>query len=221
MICHAGQGSRRRAGSRIAIEARGEAVKIFHVAKKRITAVYTGLGDDGKTSLLGGKRVRKSSLRVEAYGDVDELNSLLGVACTKAVDPRVRDLLREMQNALFTVGSDLATPRDSTFSAPRVTARMARELEKRIDAFLPEVGELREFVLPGGSGGASCLHLARAVCRRAERGVEALLGDSREGRDVLVYLNRLSDLLFVLARVENRASGTGETFVDFGRGGDG
>lgn len=189
--------------------------------KKRITTVYTGLGDDGKTSLLGGKRVRKSSLRVEAYGDVDELNSVLGVACTKAVDPRVRDLLRGIQNALFTVGSDLATPWDSTFSAPRVTAQMAQELEGHIDAFLPEVGELREFVLPGGSEGASYLHLARTVCRRAERGVEALLGDSEEGRDVLVYLNRLSDLLFILARVENKTSGTGEIFVDFGRSEEG
>ena len=161
--------------------------------------------------------MRKSSPRVGAYGDVDELNSVIGVACTKAEDPRVRDLLRRIQNALFIVGSDLATPRDSSFSAPRVTAQMAQELEKRIDMFLPEVGELREFVLPGGSEGASRLHLARAVCRRAERGVEALLGDSEEGRDVLVYLNRLSDLLFVLARVENKIAGTGEILVDFGR----
>lgn len=189
--------------------------------KKRITTVYTGLGDDGKTSLLGGKRVRKSSLRVGAYGDVDELNSVIGAACAKAADPRVRDILRGIQNALFVVGSDLATPQNSTFSAPRVTAQMSQELEERIDAFLPEVGELREFVLPGGSEGASCLHLARAVCRRAERGVEALFGDSEEGRDVLVYLNRLSDLLFVLARVENKTAGTGEIFVDFGRSGNG
>ena len=165
--------------------------------------------------------MRKSSLRVAAYGDVDELNSVIGVAREKAADPRVRDLLRRIQNALFIVGSDLATPRDSNFSAPRVTARMAQELEKRIDVFLPEVGELREFILPGGSEGASCLHLARAVCRRAERGVEALLGDSGEDRDVLVYLNRLSDLLFVLARVENKTAGTGEIFVDFGRNEDG
>lgn len=186
--------------------------------KKRITTVYTGLGDDGKTSLLGGKRVRKSSPRVSAYGEVDELNSVLGVACTKAGDPRVKELLREIQNALFTVGSDLATPRDSTFSPPRVTAGMAKRLEERIDEFLPEVGELREFVLPGGAEGAAWLHLARTVCRRAERGVEAFFGDSEEGSEVLVYLNRLSDLLFVLARVENKAAGTGEIFVDFGRG---
>lgn len=189
--------------------------------KKRITTVYTGLGDDGKTSLLGGKRVRKSSLRVEAYGDVDELNSVLGVACAKAADPRTRELLGGIQNALFTVGSDLATPRDSTFSPPRVTAQMAEKLEEQIDAFLPEVGELREFVLPGGAEGAAYLHLARAVCRRAERKVEALFEGPEEGRDILVYLNRLSDLLFVLARVENKAAGTGEIFVDFGRGEDG
>ena len=189
--------------------------------KKRITTVYTGLGDDGKTSLLGGKRVRKSSLRVGAYGDVDELNSVLGVVCTKASDSRIKELLRGIQNALFTVGSDLATPRDSTFSAPRVTARMAEELEGRIDEFLPEVGELREFVLPGGAEGAAYIHLARAVCRRAERSVEALFEDSEEGKEVLVYLNRLSDLLFVLARVENKTAGTEEVFVDFGRSEDG
>ena len=190
------------------------------MSKKRITVVYTGVGDDGKTSLLGGERVRKSSPRVEAYGDVDELNSVLGVARAKAGDPGVRELLRTLQNALFIVGSDLATPQGSTFSPPRVTARMAEDLEERMDALLPEVGELREFVLPGGTEGAACLHLARAVCRRAERSVEALFGDSEEGKDVLVYLNRLSDLLFILARVENRAAGTGEVHVDFGRSGE-
>ncbi len=186
--------------------------------QKRITTVYTGLGDDGKTSLLGGTRVRKSSPRVCAYGDVDELNSVLGVACTKADGPRVRKLLREIQNELFIVGSDLATPRDSTFTPPRVTSQMAKRLEELMDKFLPEVGELREFILPGGSDGAAWLHLARAVCRRAERSVDACLGDSEEVGEVLVYLNRLSDLLFVLGRVENRASGTEEIFVDFGRG---
>ncbi len=195
-------------------------VRISHVSKKRITTVYTGLGDDGKTSLLGGKRVRKSSPRVIAYGDVDELNSVLGVACTKVSDPRVKEFLRGIQNELFTVGSDLATPRDSTFSPPRVTAGMAKRLEERIDEFLPKVGELREFVLPGGAEGAAWLHLARTVCRRAERGVEEFFGDSEEGREVLVYLNRLSDLLFVLARVENKVAGTGEIFVDFGRSGE-
>ncbi len=191
------------------------------MSKKRITTVYTGLGDDGKTSLLGGKRVRKSSLRVGAYGEVDELNSVLGVACVKTSDPRVKELLRGIQNTLFTVGSDLATPQDSTFSPPRVTAQMAEKLEEQIDTFLPEVGELREFVLPGGSEGAAYLHLARAVCRRAERSVEALFEGSEEGREILVYLNRLSDLLFVLARVENKITGTGEIFVDFGRSEDG
>ena len=190
------------------------------MSKKRITVVYTGVGDDGKTSLLGGERVRKSSPRVEAYGDVDELNSILGVARAKAGDPGVRELLRSLQNALFIVGSDLATPPGSTFSPPRVTAEMAKYLEERMDALLPGVGELREFVLPGGTEGAACLHLARAVCRRAERSVEALFGDSEEGKDVLVYLNRLSDLLFILARVENRAAGTGEVPVDFGRSGE-
>ena len=151
---------------------------------------------------------------------MDELNSVLGVACTKVSDPKVKEFLRGIQNELFTVGSDLATPRDSTFSPPRVTAGMAKRLEERIDEFLPKVGELREFVLPGGAEGAAWLHLARTVCRRAERGVEEFFGNSEEGREVLVYLNRLSDLLFVLARVENKAAGTGEIFVDFGRSGE-
>ena len=213
---HAGEGWR----SMLQLKLAEGRLKFFRMPKKRITTVYTGLGDDGKTSLLGGKRLRKSSPRVNAYGDVDELNSVLGVACAKAGDPRVNELLREIQNALFIVGSDLATPLDSTFSPPRVTAGMAKRLEERIDAFSPEVGELREFVLPGGAEGAACLHLARAVCRRAERSVETFFGDSEEGREILVYLNRLSDLLFVLARVENKAAGTGEIFVDFGRGGE-
>ena len=197
------------------------AVRIFKMAKKRITRVYTGLGDEGQTSLLGGKRVRKSSLRVSAYGEVDELNSVLGFAYAKSVDPRVKDLLGEIQNTLFIVGSDLAAPQDSTFSPPRVTGEMAKRLEEQIDEFLPEVGELREFILPGGAEGGAWLHLARTVCRRAERGVEAFFGDSREGKEILIYLNRLSDLLFVLARMENKAQGTREIFVDFGRGEDG
>ncbi len=186
--------------------------------KKRITTVYTGFGDDGKTSLLGGKRLRKSSLRVEAYGEVDELNSVLGIVRTKVSDPRIAALVQNLQNSLFIVGSDLATPRDSKFSPPRVTEKMHQELEGLIDEFLPEVGELKEFILPGGCEGAAYLHFARTVCRRAERKTEAFFGNSDSGKNVLIYLNRLSDLLFVLARVENETAGADEIFVDFKKG---
>lgn len=189
------------------------------MAKRRITRVYTRTGDDGKTALIGGERTRKSSPRVEAYGEVDELNSAVGAAARAARDPRAGKILLDVQNALFVLGSDLATPGDAGFSVPRVTERMCGDLEKLIDGFAAELGDLREFILPGGSEGAASLHLARAVCRRAERRTEALFGDSPGGRNVLVYLNRLSDLLFVMARAENRAAGTGEVFADFGGGG--
>ena len=154
-------------------------------------------------------------MRVEAYGDVDELNSSIGLACSLVLDERIRKILTDIQNDLFIAGSDLAAPKDSKFNPPRITERMCRELEERIDEFVPEVGELREFILPGGVEGAASLHLARAVCRRAERKVEALFGPRDDGKDILVYLNRLSDLLFVLARVENRTSGGREILVDF------
>ena len=186
------------------------------MARRRITRVYTRGGDEGKTSLVGGTRTRKSSPRVEAYGEVDELNSAVGAAACAARDPRMEKILLGVQNDLFIAGSDLAAPREEEISVPRVTGEMCAALERTIDGFVAETGDLREFILPGGSEGAARLHLARAVCRRAERRVEALFGSSPGGRDVLVYLNRLSDLLFVLARAENRAAGTGEVFADFG-----
>ena len=191
------------------------AVKILSMERKRITTVYTGLGDDGKTAILSSDRVRKSSVRVEAYGEVDELNSFLGLACARVKDERICRVIRDIQNELFIAGSDLATPKNSKFDSPRITEEMRKELEERIEEFLPEVGELREFILPGGSEGAACLHLARAVCRRAERRTEALFGPEVARKEILVYLNRLSDLLFVLARVENKTSGVKEISVDF------
>ena len=186
------------------------------MAKKRITKVCTKTGDDGTTSLVGGKRVKKSSPRVEAYGDVDELNAAVGVAAASVLDPRVKELLRVLQNSLFIVGSDLASPSDAEFDVPRVSEQMCDELGSLVEAFSAETGPLEEFILPGGSESSSRLHLARAVCRRAERKVEALFGGKAGRSHVLVYLNRLSDLLFVLARIENRAAGTEEVFVDFG-----
>lgn len=160
--------------------------------------------------------MRKSSPRVDAYGDVDELNAAIGAVATSALDSRVKELLRVLQNSLFIVGSDLASPLDAGVDVPRVSGRMCDELESLIETFSAETGPLKEFILPGGSESASRLHLARSVCRRAERKVEALFGGKAVRSHVLVYLNRLSDLLFVLARIENRAAGAKEIFVDFG-----
>lgn len=185
------------------------------MAKKRITKVYTKTGDKGETSLIGGERVSKASLRVEAYGDVDELNSVLGIACSLSNDEEVKNLLKELQNDLFILGGDLATPSDSKFIVPRVDNNMVKRLESLIDKFVDEVGELKEFILPSGGGSGSSLHLARTVCRRAERKIVKLMNDDDVNSDSLIYVNRLSDLLFVLARVENKRGNFKEVLVNF------
>lgn len=185
--------------------------------KKRITKVYTKTGDDGETSLVGGKRVSKSSKRVDSYGDVDELNSVLGISRSKIQDSELERILVTIQNDLFIMGGDLATPEDSEYKVPRVSNEMVKTLENHIDNYLEEVGSLKEFILPGGGSGGASLHLARTVCRRAERKVVELSGSEDINGNILIYLNRLSDLLFVLARVDNKRSGRGEIFVDFGK----
>lgn len=185
--------------------------------KKRITKVYTKTGDDGQTSLVGGKRVSKASPRVDSYGDVDELNSVLGISRSNIKDSELEDILITVQNDLFIMGGDLATPRDSEYKVPRVTDEMVKAIENHIDKYLEEVGSLKEFILPGGDSGGAYLHLARTVCRRAERKVVELGKTEVINGSVMVYLNRLSDLLFVLARVDNKRSGRGEIFVDFGK----
>ncbi len=187
------------------------------MAKKRITKVYTKTGDDGETSLVGGKRVSKASKRVDSYGDVDELNSVLGISRAKTNEFELNDIIRFIQNDLFIMGGDLATPNDSEFNVPRVTSKMAGTLEELIDKFLSEVGDLKEFILPAGNEGGAYLHLARTVCRRAERKVAHLSKSEDINKNVLIYLNRLSDLLFVLARVDNKRSGFDEISVDFGK----
>lgn len=187
------------------------------MSKKRITKVYTKTGDNGLTSLVGGKRVSKASKRVETYGDVDELNSVLGIARSIIKDSEIEQLIEGIQNDLFIMGGDLATPHDSEYSVPRVTPEMTVMIEKSIDDYVKEVGSLREFILPGGDSGGAYLHLARTVCRRAERKVVELGEMEKIGENILIYLNRLSDLLFVLARVDNKRSGSGEIFVDFGK----
>jgi cob(I)alamin adenosyltransferase len=180
----------------------------------RITKVYTRTGDRGETSLVGGRRVRKDSARVDAYGDVDELNSLLGVVRAHMGDSPANRLLAEIQNELFTVGADLASPLE--IKAPRIEPDHIARLERAIEEWNRALPPLREFVLPGGAVPGALLHLARAVARRAERRVVRLAAEEPINEHVLVYLNRLSDLLFVLARAVNREAHAIEEEARFG-----
>lgn len=172
----------------------------------RITRVYTRTGDDGTTSLGAGQRVAKDSRRVEAYGTVDETNSAIGAAIASGLDPVLQEELRQIQNDLFHVGSDLCVTESDKAArpVPRVEARHIERLERLIDRLSEDLPPLENFVLPGGSAGAAQLHVARAVCRRAERIVVSLSREEPVGDYVVVYLNRLSDALFVMARWENR-----------------
>ena len=171
--------------------------------------IYTRTGDTGTTALYGGERVPKAAARVEAYGTVDEANALLGVARSQLGALTGFDaLLGELQSALFDVGTDLATP-ESRYRANivAITEDDVRTLEGHIDALSAELPELRAFILPGGHLAAASLHQARTVVRRAERRVTQLLAQEEANLQVAVYLNRLSDLLFVLARAVNAAAG--------------
>jgi cob(I)alamin adenosyltransferase len=186
----------------------------------RITKVYTKTGDEGLTSLATGERVSKASLRVFAYGDVDELNSLLGLALTRIADPPLQRQLHEIQDGLFVLGADLATPFPPEGAGKpdpvrRVAAAEIESLERAIDCYNETLPPLEEFILPGGSEPGAWLHLARAVARRAERVVVLAAQSEKINPQVLVYLNRLSDLLFVLARVVNRQAGAPETPARF------
>ena len=181
----------------------------------RISKVYTRTGDGGETSLVGGARVSKASPRVEAYGDVDELNSLIGLARSVGDDGEIDEALALIQNDLFTVGGDLASPVE--VEVPRVAESFVTTLEELSDRFLKELEPLKEFILPGGCEAGATLHLARTVARRAERRVVAL-GETEEiNTETVVYLNRLSDLLFILARCVNRRAGVPEKMTDFSR----
>lgn len=180
--------------------------------------IYTKTGDRGETGLFGGQRVRKDHVRVEAYGDVDELNSLLGVVAAQLEVERLDDVvrgLRDVQVDLFTVGANLATPRpedggrESDF-VPSLRDGRIEELERWIDAAEGELEPLKAFILPGGTAAAAALHLARTVCRRAERRTVTLSHDAHIGPEFITYLNRLSDLLFTLARLANRRAGVAD-----------
>jgi cob(I)alamin adenosyltransferase len=165
----------------------------------RLTRIYTGGGDTGETSLGDGSRVSKRDARIEAFGTVDELNSVLGLALAADCPADVRDVLGRVQNELFDLGADLSVPLERE-GRLRITDAQVKALEEDCDRFNAELPELKSFVLPGGTELASRLHLARTICRRAERRALAAGQEHELNPAALVYLNRLSDLLFILGR---------------------
>ena len=173
--------------------------------------IYTKSGDDGSTGLFGGGRVRKSDARIECYGTVDELNASLGVAAV-AAPSTIAESLRRVQNELFVVGAHLATPEDSphTRSLPLLDEAMIGRLEMEIDNAEAELEPLRQFILPGGAETAARLHLARTVCRRAERVLVEFALDRPVAPTIVTYMNRLSDWLFVMARLANKRAGVAD-----------
>ncbi len=176
--------------------------------------IYTKTGDDGQTALFGGGRVEKDHPRVEAYGEVDELNACLGMARAVELMPRIDEVLVPVQRDLFSIGALLATPdhdkmREQLQKA-RIDEERIAELERAIDDCDRELEPLRSFILPGGTPKSAALHVARTVCRRAERRVVALQREVGLPELVVIYLNRLSDLLFMLARLANKRAGAGE-----------
>jgi cob(I)alamin adenosyltransferase len=182
----------------------------------RINRVYTGGGDDGTTALGGGQRVPKDSLRIEAYGTVDELNSVLGVAIASGVHESMRERFHVIQQVLFNLGSDLCMLEEDKqrFALPQIEERHVRDLEAWMDEWNEDLEPLKSFVLPGGDVPAAQLHVARTVCRRAERCVITLSREEPVGTHVIVYLNRLSDLLFVASRYHTKQAGLEDVLWD-------
>jgi len=172
--------------------------------------IYTKTGDAGETGLFGGRRLPKSHLRIESYGTVDELNSHLGVVCDSITDDHIRHILSEIQHRLFAIGADLATDPAKRKSLPDITVADIQLLENEIDKMDGELPVLKNFILPGGHLSVSFCHVARCVCRRAERLVVALDLEEPVEPLVLQYLNRLSDYLFVLARKIGHDAGADE-----------
>lgn len=173
--------------------------------------IYTKTGDKGETGLFGGERVPKDALRLEAYGSVDEVNTVIGIVQSLQPPAKLVPMLTRIQNDLFVVGADLATPRTKTgMHIERVDLAQSAVLEAYIDELEAELPPLKTFILPGGTAAASQLHGARTVCRRAERHIVHVSHSEDIGEAVLVYVNRLSDFLFVAARYANHAAGHAE-----------
>lgn len=172
--------------------------------------IYTRRGDDGSTGLFGGPRVRKDDLRVAAYGEIDELNSALGVAREElAAQADLLALVDSLQSELFTLGAELATPDadKAPKEVPRIGEEHVQRLEREIDRLTAELPPMKNFILPGGSRPGAALHLCRTVCRRAERKMVELATSSSVSAEALAYVNRLSDLLFTMARAANLRAG--------------
>jgi cob(I)alamin adenosyltransferase len=179
----------------------------------RLTKIVTRTGDNGTTGLAGGKRVSKDSPRVWANGTVDELSSAIGAARSISADAGLDTRLRQIQNDLFTLGAELATPADGFREGmPRIEQHHVAELEKWVEDLTRELGPLEEFILPGGDPVAAQLHMARTICRRAERFCVRLSKEEKIGEWVVPYLNRLGDALFTLARWANKKAGVKETY---------
>ncbi len=190
----------------------------------RLSKIYTCTGDRGNTGLVGGRRVSKDSPRIWAYGTVDELNSAIGLARAfnsekkTIAGAKLDDFLAKIQNDLFDLGAELATlPEDRQTGMPSIEKQHIAKLERLMDKLNAELGPLREFILPGGSQMAATLHLARTICRRAERFCVRLARSESIGEQVVPYLNRLSDALFVLARWANKKRNIREIFWKKGR----
>jgi cob(I)alamin adenosyltransferase len=186
----------------------------------RVTRIYTKTGDDGTTGLIGGQRVSKDSLRIETYGTVDELNALLGVIRSLPLDSVAEETLLRVQDHLFTLSANLAVTEAATrarHGVPPITVEHITLLEKEIDEMQAALEPLRKFILPGGSKAAALLHFARAVARRAERRCVSLAAKETVEPEIIRYLNRLSDLLFMLARRANILAGREEINPRFGR----
>ncbi len=174
-----------------------------------MTKIYTKTGDRGDTGLFGGGRVSKDSKRIEAYGTVDELNTFIGLTIVEIKNDEITKLLQKIQNELFVLGSNLATPdidKNKKLKIPKITEKMIKDAEEAIDHFEEKLEPLKNFILPGGSKGAALLHICRTICRRAERKTVALNLSEKINDSLIIYLNRLSDLFFVLARYENLIS---------------
>lgn len=167
-----------------------------------LVKIYTKTGDDGTTGLIGGKRVKKTDPRIIAYGAVDEVNSVIGIVLSSMLDSDIQEVLIKIQNDLFVVGSDLANP-DMKDGSNRVTDNMVGYLENQIDRLESELTAITYFILPGGNLLASQLHLARSICRRAEINILEIAQKEQIKKTCQVYMNRLSDLLFVMARTIN------------------
>lgn len=179
--------------------------------KITMTRIYTRTGDDGQTSMGDGNRVRKDTLPLEVCGTLDELNSLLGVAISDGVVSPVHRSLVVIQSDLFGIGAEIAYPKSRNVFASHFSPDRIRAMEKEMDDLTESLLPLKNFILPGGSRSAAMLHLARAVCRRAERLLVRLASDRDINPSLLIYMNRVSDLLFVMARYENMRKETAET----------